>query len=224
MSKTKKVKILEILILITIIISLVIVIWLTYSYFNNKITESTSSNIENYSYNKITLYEEDIDVLEKYNVPYIDNIDKDNSYYRIYIKSTDNYIKGYTEIIVLYYKEAIEEINDTEETSDIEETNDIEETSDIEETNDFEEITYKEIDKKQIKSYCNGHNLIEHGYVLSCKYDDNHIVIKNDITLPVDLIKKNNLPVLFEEDQKLNEYLKELDEREIPHKIVNEIK
>lgn len=212
MNKTKKVKILEILILITIIISLVIVIWLTYSYFNNKITESTSSNIENYSYNKITLYEEDIDVLEKYNVPYIDNIDKDNSYYRIYIKSTDNYIKGYTEMIVLYYNESIIE------------TNDIEETSNIEEANEIDEITYREIDKKQIKYYCNAHNLIEHGFVLSCKYDDNHIVIRNDVTLPVILIKKNNLPILFEENQKLNEYLKQLDEREIEHKTVNEIK
>ena len=200
MNKTKKVKILEILILITIIISLVIVIWLTYSYFNNKVSESTSGNIENYSSDKITLYEEDIEVLKKYNVPYIENIDKENSYYKIYIKSTDNYIKGYTEIIVLYYNESIEEIND------------------------IEEIVFKEIDKKQIKNYCNAHNLIEHGYVLSCKYEDNYILIENDITLPVDLIKKNNLPVLFEEDQKLNEYLKELDEREIPHKIVNEIK
>ncbi len=196
MKKKKKIKILEILILITIIISLGTIIWLTYTYFNNQVAESETNAITDYSYSKITMYQPGLDKLNDYNLPYINNIDTEKSYYKVFIKSTDNLITGYSEIIYIKYIDSIEN----------------------------EDFTTTEIDIKEIKKYCNSINLVEHDYVLSCKYDDNTIYIKNDINLPVDLIKHKDIKLLFTKNQKLNEYLKELEGQEIPYQIVNEIK
>ena len=192
----KKIKILEILILITIIISLGTIIWLTYTYFNNQVAESETNKIVDYSSSKITMYQPGLDKLSDYNLPYISNIDTENSYYKVFIKSTDNLITGYSEIMYIKYIETIEN----------------------------EDFTTTKINISEIKNYCNSINLVEHDYVLSCKYDNYTIFIKNDITLPVDLIKHKDIKLLFTKNQKLNEYLKELKEQEIQYQFVNEVK
>ena len=103
MKKKTKIKLLEFLILVTIIISVLAIANLAYHFVNNQVNDSTSNKTENYSANKITLYYLKIEEIKNYNVPYYELINTNESTYERYIKSTDNYINGLDEIITIKY-------------------------------------------------------------------------------------------------------------------------
>ena len=103
MKKKTKIKILEFLILITIIISVLAIANLAYQYIDNRINDSTSNKNENYSANKITTYSLNIEEVKNYKIPYYELINISESSYKRHIKSTDNYINGLEEEITIKY-------------------------------------------------------------------------------------------------------------------------
>ena len=103
MKKKTKIKILEFLILITIIISVLAIANLAYQYIDNRINDSTSNKNENYSANKITTYSLNIEEVKNYKIPYYELINISESSYKRHIKSIDNYINGLEEEITIKY-------------------------------------------------------------------------------------------------------------------------
>ena len=104
MKKKTKIKLLEFLILITIILSVLAIGNLAYHYLDNRINDSTSNKNENYSDNKITTYSLNIEEVKNYKVPYYELINTSDSSYKRHIKSTDNYINGLEEEITIKYE------------------------------------------------------------------------------------------------------------------------
>ena len=101
--KHLKIKILEILILITIISSLIVIFFLAKETLNQKPETSESNQIKNYSTSRIFEYEGSISETYIYQIPYIELANLDLSNYIKYITSTDNIINTYTEKIKITY-------------------------------------------------------------------------------------------------------------------------
>lgn len=103
MAKKEKNKYLELIILFIIIISVAFICLLANSYLESTNDISKSDDIKNFSLNKIYQYNNVLNDIKNYNIPYKRYIDTRNSSYKVYIKSTDNIITGITEIITINY-------------------------------------------------------------------------------------------------------------------------
>lgn len=99
----KKIKLLETILLITIIISILVILLFVINALKEKPKDSQSNLIENYSVTKIHKYETDINLSLKYNIPLSELIQQHGSSYIIYITSTDNYINTLNEKITIRY-------------------------------------------------------------------------------------------------------------------------
>ncbi len=207
MKKEKKIKTLELLIMITIILSLAIISTLAYKYLHNDVNQSTTYKVIDYSANKITKYKKDLEESYIYNIPYQEYINKEHSYYNIFVKSTDNIINGLVEIIVINYYEELPIEESTEET-------------------EVEEIQPININTKRIKTYCDSFNEIEYDYTYSCTYENNTLTIRNDFKIPITTMNKSKKEKTWniEEGTKLSDYIKELEQNNIDYQFVNEIK
>lgn len=97
----KRIKILEIIILIVIIISIGVICEVSKIILSTPIEESTSSEVTDYKKTKVYEYSISLDDISSY--PNSDYIDLDNSNILVDITSTDNYIQGYKETIVIKY-------------------------------------------------------------------------------------------------------------------------
>lgn len=98
-----KIKLLEKIILVTIIISIVVILFFVIDALKIKPKDSESNLIENYSLTKIHKYNENINLSLKYNIPISELIIQEGSSYTIYLTSTDNYINTITEKIIIRY-------------------------------------------------------------------------------------------------------------------------
>ena len=103
MKKETKIKLLEFLILITIIGSVIVIGKLAQHYLDIGVNDSTSNKYENFSTNKITTYKLNIQEATNYNIPYFEMVDLGSSSYERNIKSTDNFINGLEENITIRY-------------------------------------------------------------------------------------------------------------------------
>lgn len=112
MNKVKKIKLLETIIFITILIALIVICILALTLSKNKIEVSNTNEIDNYSVTKLTKYSTSLDEITKYNIPLSEYIDYENSKYQIYIQSTDNIITNHIELITLKYNEFPENFKD----------------------------------------------------------------------------------------------------------------
>ncbi len=105
--KKKKNLIVELIVLITIFVSLFIVYYIYKELNDIKPKESDTSSIQNYSQTKIIKIEKDFnDALTIFNIPETDFIvgdNKDNKY-DFFITATDNKINTITERITVLYK------------------------------------------------------------------------------------------------------------------------
>lgn len=98
-----KIKLLEKIILVTIIISIIVILFFVIDALKIKPKDSESNLIENYSLTKIHKYNENINLSLKYNIPISELIIQEGSSYTIYLTSTDNYINTITEKIIIKY-------------------------------------------------------------------------------------------------------------------------
>ena len=98
-----KIKLLEKIILVTIIISIIVILFFVIDALKIKPKDSESNLIENYSLTKIHKYNENINLSLKYNIPISELIIQEGSSYTIYLTSTDNYINTITEKIIIRY-------------------------------------------------------------------------------------------------------------------------
>lgn len=105
--KHLKIKILESLILITIIASLIVIFFFAKDTLNKKPQLSETNHIQNYSTTKIHEYPGIITDSYIYAIPYQELIYLDLSSFTKYITSTDNIINTYTEKIKLKYNETL---------------------------------------------------------------------------------------------------------------------
>lgn len=101
--KNKKLKILEIIILITIIISLIVIILFALNTLFIEPKQSTSNEIIDYSQTRIHKYSSNITLASIYKIPYPELINTEKSIYNKYITSTDNLITTFTEKITIIY-------------------------------------------------------------------------------------------------------------------------
>lgn len=99
----KKAKILEIIILITIIISLIVILLFAKDVFSKEPKPSNTNEIQNYSKTRIIKYTSNITDSYVYEIPYQDFINIDASTYNKYLTATDNIINTFTEKIIIRY-------------------------------------------------------------------------------------------------------------------------
>lgn len=202
MKKEKKIKFLEISILLIIIIAVLIIAKLATTFLNDKTNESTSYKTENYEQNKYIMYEKNITESYIYKIPYQDRIDNENSKYEYYIKSTDNIINGITEVITIKYIEQspIPEITE-EENEELEEP-----------------IILEALNQDTIHNFCNSYNEIEYSYKFKCTYDNNTLILKNEFLIPNDSLKENKKNITIElNNKRLDLYTKDLDSKNITY-------
>lgn len=109
MKKKKKIKIIEGIIFLTIIITIVIILCLAKEVLKNTPQESNTNDIKNYSVTKYTKYIEDINKITTYKIPLTEYIDYQNSTYVVFITSTDNIITDLTEKITISFNQIPEE-------------------------------------------------------------------------------------------------------------------
>jgi len=101
--KKKKNIILELIILLTIIASIITIIYAYYQANDIAPKESESNMIINYSENRYFEIKKDLDVLNIYNIPENERIVTDNSTYNYYITATDGLITTIDERIIIEY-------------------------------------------------------------------------------------------------------------------------
>lgn len=109
MQKKKKIKIIERIIFLTIILTIIVILCLAKKIFENDPIKSDTNNIKNYSMTKYTKYTEDINKISTYNIPLSEYINQQTSSYTIFITSTDNIITNLTEKIKIYFNQVPEE-------------------------------------------------------------------------------------------------------------------
>lgn len=100
--KYKKLKILEFIILITIITSIIVILLFAKNVLSKKPKISNTNTIQNYSVTRYHEYAEDFFKSTIYNYPMYTQDIGHNSYY-VYITSTDNLINTITEKITISY-------------------------------------------------------------------------------------------------------------------------
>lgn len=105
MKKINKSRILEIIILLTIIASIIVIIFLAQNLLKEKPEISSSNQTINYSKNKIIEYSKNSYESLTYNIPLNEYINFEKSTYIVYLSSTDNIINTLTEIINIYYND-----------------------------------------------------------------------------------------------------------------------
>lgn len=170
--KKKKIKILEIIILITILLTILTIIILSKKIISPNPTKSDSNLIENYSITKYTKYINNINNISTYNLPLSNYINYETSTYETYITSTDNIINYLTEKININYEEIPSE-----------EKNKI-----INFCNEYDEIE----NKYQMQcQYTNQKLIIKNNFNISQIYNTQLKTKKYNINLPV--IKNSNL-------------------------------
>ncbi len=186
----KKIKILEITILITIIISLIVVSFFAINILNKKPSLSKSNEIENYSTTRTINYKTSISDSYIYKIPYTELINNKNSTFDKYVISTDNTITTYKETIKIYYSN----ISEKQETI----------IKNFCNTYDIIELKYR------FKcSYNNSSLIIENQYNIDQIYTD---YIKNNHNIKINIpIKRNS---------RLNEYLDYLNKNKISYEEI----
>ncbi len=100
--KKKQTKYLEAIILIIIVAAVAVVIVLAKSFFKGNIKLSNSEE-ETYSINKVHRYQNVLNDISHYDVPFMRYLDVANSSYEVTIKSTDNFATEIIEVIKLQY-------------------------------------------------------------------------------------------------------------------------
>lgn len=101
--KTLKIKVLEIIILITICISLVVILIFAKNTLNKEPELSNSNQVQNYSTTRHFKYNSNITDSYIYQIPFQELINTESSTYNKFITSTDNIINTYTEKISIRY-------------------------------------------------------------------------------------------------------------------------
>lgn len=100
--KKEQTKYLEAIILVIIVAAIGVVIVLAKTFVKGNIKLSNSEE-EIYSINKVHRYQNVLNDISHYDVPFMRYIDVANSYYEVTIKSTDNFVTEITEEIKLQY-------------------------------------------------------------------------------------------------------------------------
>lgn len=191
--KNLKLKILEVIILLTIIISIIVIILFAKNALSTTPEVSTSNTIKNYSETKISKYSALIEESYIYNIPYIELINPTYSSYNKFITSTDNIINTYTEKILLKYNQLLPE----------------QETFIQNYCNTYDII---ELEYKFQCSYKNNTLSLSNQYNINL-IDSQEIKNNHNITITIP-IKKNT---------RLNEYIEELNKNNINTTIVDRI-
>lgn len=106
----KRVKILEIIILIIIIISIGVIYKVAMTILDTPIEDSTSSEVTDYKKTKVYEYTISLSDVSKY--PNSDYIDLNGSNTLIDVTSVDNYIQEYKEVITIKYNLPTSEYKD----------------------------------------------------------------------------------------------------------------
>lgn len=101
--KKPKTKYLEIIILVTISISLIVILLIAKNVLSKKPELSNTNEIKNYSQTRIIKYNSNISDSFIYQIPYQDLIALDQSEFTKYLIATDNIINIYTEKITIKY-------------------------------------------------------------------------------------------------------------------------
>lgn len=190
----KKAKILEIIILITIIISIVVILLFAKDVLSKEPKLSNTNEIQNYSKTRIIKYTSTIMDSYIYEIPYQDSINIDASTYNKYLTATDNIINTFTEKIIIRYTY----LQDEEETV----------IKNFCNTYDAIELEYK-----FQCTYSKNVLLLSNQYFIN-KINSNSITNKHKVQITIP-IKKNT---------RLNEYLEYLKNNNISTTEVDEIK
>lgn len=190
----KKAKILEIIILITIIISIVVILLFAKDVLSKEPKLSNTNEIQNYSKTRIIKYTSTIIDSYIYEIPYQDSINIDASTYNKYLTATDNIINTFTEKIIIRYTYLQNE----------------EETVIKNFCNTYDAI---ELEYKFQCTYSKNVLLLSNQYFIN-KINSNSITNKHKVQITIP-IKKNT---------HLNEYLEYLKNNNISTTEVDEIK
>ena len=103
MSKYKKLRLLESLIIVVIIISIIVIYLVFTKMSKEKPLLSNSEEVVNYKLTKHYAFNPSFDGIAIYNIPYLDRVIYENSFYEVILTSVDNYVSEYRENIELQY-------------------------------------------------------------------------------------------------------------------------
>ncbi len=114
MQRNKSTKTEKIILILLLIVLVAVIIWAYCVFTGNSIFNN--NKVESYEKTYFASFNKNLDEIDKFKVPYQNNINKENSTYEAIITQTDNYIKNYDEKITLYYtdltKEQFQEVED----------------------------------------------------------------------------------------------------------------
>ncbi len=192
--KKKKNIILEIIILITIIASIFTIYYAYNELKNTSPNTSDSKYIENYSKNRYIKIKKDIESLSIYEIPEMEKIITEACKYDYFITATDNYINTIDERITVVFNQELEE----------------------------------PINNDELINFCNSYDEINSNYKLTCSYRNYTLTINNTFYLKNifnDEIKTKKYTISkdIKYEDKLDEYLENLEKKEIEFQDVPSI-